>query len=529
MPTLYRKYRPQKFSDLVEQKHLVQTLQNEISGDKIAHAYLFSGPRGVGKTTLARLFAKAVNCQNRQAGKFEPCDQCSSCTEIAASHNIDVIEIDAASHTGVDNVRENIIENAQFKPTRSKYKVFIIDEVHMLSTSAFNALLKTLEEPPAHAVFILATTEPQKIPATIISRCQRFNFKKINFESMVERLEKIADSEKIKIDKKIIRRVAAKSDGCLRDAESLLGQIFSLGKNKITEEDAESVLPPSDMQAVADFANHIIGKDLPAALKLIDELTQNGKSLAQFHDDLLQYWRLLLILKNKIKNSTIYELSDETLKQMEKTAKDISSSEVLNLADLTLKRIIFAKSSPIAELPLELLAVEAINGEYKTPEIKNEPPKNTPPATPVTPTKKTEPHIPQNSNAGDSPSPTTKTETKTDVVKIQEEPKNKRLVSFEEINEKWPEVLSKINETSPSLLFIMKMANLISIEDNKLSLSLPYDFHQKKIKDVKNKELLHSIFIEISGENLCLDCSVAEKPFNTELNDLATEFGGQVV
>ncbi len=519
MSTLYRKYRPQKFSDLVEQKHLVQTLQNEISSDKLAHAYLFSGPRGVGKTTLARLFAKAVNCQNRKPGTFEPCDECSSCTEIASSRNIDVIEIDAASHTGVDNVRENIIENAQFKPTRSKYKVFIIDEVHMLSTSAFNALLKTLEEPPSHAIFILATTETQKIPATIISRCQRFSFKKINFDSMVERLEKIAESEEVKIDKKIIKRVAAKSDGCLRDAESLLGQIFSLGKNKITEEDAENVLPPSDMQAVANFAQYIIEKDLPSALKLIDELNQNGKSLAQFHDDLLQYWRLLLILKNKIKNSALYELSDDTIKQMEKTAKDISLAELLNLSDLTLKRIIFAKSSPIAELPLELFAVEAINGGYKTIEKKSETPKNNTPTPPAI------------SNTKEIL--VKKTEEKNEVIKIQEEVKpettGKRMISFEEINEKWPEVLNKINETSPSLLFVMKMANLIGIEDNKLILSLPYDFHQKKLRDVKNKELLHSIFITVFGENLCLDCSVAEKPFNAELNDLAADFGGQVV
>ncbi len=523
MSTLYRKYRPQKFSDLVEQKHLVVTLQNEISGDKIAHAYLFSGPRGVGKTTLARLFAKAVNCQNRKPGEFEPCDKCSSCTEIATSRNIDVIEIDAASHTGVDNVRENIIENAQFKPTKSKYKVFIIDEVHMLSTSAFNALLKTLEEPPAHAIFILATTETQKIPATIISRCQRFSFKKINFEAMVDRLEKIAESEKIKIDKKIIRRVAAKSDGCLRDAESLLGQIFSLEKNKINEEDAENILPPSEMQSVADFAVCLIEKKLPAALNLVEELVQNGKSLDQFHDDLLQYWRLLLILKNKIKNSALYELNDETIKQMEKIAKEITSSQLLNLSDLTLKRMVFAKNCPIPQLPLELLAVESIDDNYKETESFD-----------------------NNKNSSNSDSLSNKQnikkidETKKEVSKIEEKniiqkveekisPHTKRIVSFEEINEKWIAVLDKINEQSPSLLFILKMANLIEAQENTLTLSLPYDFHQKKIKDSKNNEILQNIFKEIFGETLCLNCTVAEKPFNTEINDLAANFGGQVV
>ena len=515
MSTLYRKYRPQKFSDLVEQKHLVKTLQNEIAGDKIAHAYLFSGPRGVGKTTLARLFAKAVNCINRKPGNFEPCDECSSCTEIATSRNIDVIEIDAASHTGVDNVRENIIENAQFKPTKSKYKVFIIDEVHMLSTSAFNALLKTLEEPPSHAVFILATTEPQKIPATIISRCQRFNFKKINFDSLVQRLEDIADSEKIKVDESVLRKVAAKSDGCMRDAESLLGQIFSSGKNKIDKEDADSVLPTSQLESVADFANAVLEKNLESALQIIDDLAQNGQSLSQFHEDLLSFWRLLLILKNKIKNAAIYEFSDETIKRMEKMAQKLTDQELLFLADLTLKRLSFAKNCPISQLPLELLAVEAVGGEQK-----NEPDDPPKPKKIIIETKKEEPQ---------------KTEIK-ESKEIKEIPttvvtkkSSGRIVSFEEINEKWPEVMSKINEKSPSLLFVVKMANLLEATDNILTLSLPYDFHQKKIKDNKNNDLLQGIFMEVFGEHLQLQCSVAEKPFNTEINDLAADFGGQVV
>ena len=523
MSTLYRKYRPQKFSDLVEQKHLVQTLQNEISSNKIAHAYLFSGPRGIGKTTLARIFAKAINCPNRKEEEFEPCDNCSSCAEITASRNIDVLEMDAASHTGVDNVRENIIENAQFKPTKSRYKVFIIDEVHMLSTSAFNALLKTLEEPPAHAVFILATTESQKIPATIVSRCQRFNFKKINLDSVVERLEKIAEQEKIKVDKKVLRQVAAKSDGCLRDAESLLGQIFSLGKNKITQEDAQNVLPSGDIQTVVDFADFILQKNQAGALQIIDDLTQDGKSLAQFHDDLLQFWRLLLMLKNKIKTSALYELNSDTLKQMEELVKKVSDRELLNLADLTMKRMVFAKNCPIAELPLELLVIESLS-EQETQEIKKINHDNFP-KKPILkdvslPTKK---------------EPEQKKEILPTVAEIKEkeevkkEETNKRLISFEEINEKWPEVLNKINEKSPSLLFVMKMANLMEINENVLSLALPYDFHQKKVKDNKNNELLQEIFMEIFGEHLQLQCTVAEKPFNAEINDLAANFGGQVV
>ena len=207
MPTLYRKYRPQKFAQVTGQEHIITTIVNEIATGQVAHAYLFSGPRGTGKTTTARLLAKAVNCETRANGASEPCDTCLSCVEISAGRNIDVIEIDAASHTGVDNVRENIIDNAQFKPTKSKWKVFIIDEVHMLSTSAFNALLKTLEEPPAHVIFILATTELHKLPLTIISRCQRFNFHKIPLEQMRARLQELASSEEVKIDDEVMESV----------------------------------------------------------------------------------------------------------------------------------------------------------------------------------------------------------------------------------------------------------------------------------------------------------------------------------
>src|SRR3989344_5558425 len=185
--TLYRKYRPQTFAEVVGQNHIKTTLQNELEKDKIAHAYLFSGPRGLGKTTMARLFAKAVNCLTRKSGQSEPCNQCNSCQEVITGRSLDVIEIDAASHTGVDNVRENIIENSRFTPTSRKFKVFIIDEVHMLSTSAFNALLKTLEEPPEHAIFILATTEIHKVPETIVSRCQHFDFHKVPTADIVKR------------------------------------------------------------------------------------------------------------------------------------------------------------------------------------------------------------------------------------------------------------------------------------------------------------------------------------------------------
>src|SRR3989344_9182778 len=276
MPTLYRKYRPSTFADVYGQEHLITTIKNEIALGKIAQAYLFSGPRGVGKTTTARLLAKAVNCLTRKEGQFEPCNACGAWEQIRAGRHIDVIEVDAASQTGVDNVRENIIENAQFKPTTAKYKVFIIDEVHMLSNSSFNALLKTLEEPPAHVIFILATTELHKLPATVISRCQRFNFKKIGYDEMLARLKKISEEEKIKVDKEVFGRIINKSDGCLRDAESLLGQVFSLDLKKITVEDAQMILPSSNVESIIEFLEAITQGDGARALKLINTLTEEG-------------------------------------------------------------------------------------------------------------------------------------------------------------------------------------------------------------------------------------------------------------
>jgi len=234
---LYRKYRPQKFSEFVGQEHIVKTLTNAISSGLISHAYLFYGPRGSGKTTIARLFAKAVNCQNRKGGDFEPCNQCFSCKEISEGRAVDLIEIDAASHRGIDEIRD-LREGIKFAPTRLKYKVFIIDEAHQLTKEAANALLKTLEEPPSHAIFILATTEIHKMIPTIISRCQRFDFRKLTVPEILKKLEIICQKEKIKIEKVALELIAQNAQGSMRDAESLLDQVStSFDKKEIKLEE----------------------------------------------------------------------------------------------------------------------------------------------------------------------------------------------------------------------------------------------------------------------------------------------------
>ncbi|MFC1756533.1 DNA polymerase III subunit gamma/tau, partial [Patescibacteria group bacterium] len=281
--TLYRKYRPEKFSEVIGQQNIVQTLQNSIKNDRLGHAYLFTGPRGTGKTTLARLFAKTINCQKIK--ESEPCLLCDACKNISENKSLDIIEIDAASHTGVDNIRE-LKETVKLPPSLTKYKIYIIDEVHMLSPGAFNALLKTLEEPPAHAIFILATTEIHKVPDTILSRCQRFDFARLSLENIVRKLSSISKKEKIKIDTSSLETIAIAAEGGMRDAESLLAQIMALEDKNITQKDVEGILGTAEHKSIEDMAGFILGKNVSSALSLINEISENGYNLEVFSKSL---------------------------------------------------------------------------------------------------------------------------------------------------------------------------------------------------------------------------------------------------
>lgn len=325
---LYRKWRPMVFEDVVEQEHVVKTLKNSISAERIAHAYLFCGTRGTGKTTMAKIFSRAINCENSKNG--DPCNECEICKGILNGSLLDVIEIDAASNNSVDNVRE-IRDEVIYAPSKARYKVYIIDEVHMLSSGAFNALLKTLEEPPGHVVFILATTEPHKLPATILSRCQRFDFRRIPVESIAKRIEFIAKSSEVIIEEEGLKLIARMADGALRDAISILDQCISLGNKQLTYDDVLSVVGIVNNTFIADMVDAINAKEVDKVLHLINVLVMDGKNITQFVSDLVLYYRNLLICSTSRNPEEIIEASKEMIQRMKGQVKSLSNIEITSV------------------------------------------------------------------------------------------------------------------------------------------------------------------------------------------------------
>ena len=318
---LYRKFRPAEFADVKGQDHIITTLQNQIKANRIGHAYLFCGTRGTGKTTVAKIFAKAVNCEHPVDGS--PCGECEMCRSIAAGTSMNVIEIDAASNNGVDNIRE-IREEVAYRPTEGRYKVYIIDEVHMLSIGAFNALLKTLEEPPEYVIFILATTEVHKIPITILSRCQHYDFKRISIETITDRMKELMDTEKVDVEDKALRYIAKAADGSMRDALSLLDQCiaFYMGQ-KLTYDNVLEVLGAVDTDVFSRLLRKVIDRDVAGVLDIVDELVMQGRELTQLAADFTWYLRNLLLVKTSDNIEDVLDVSTENLAQLKEEAQMI--------------------------------------------------------------------------------------------------------------------------------------------------------------------------------------------------------------
>lgn len=375
---LYRRYRPDTFDKLIGQEHIVKTLVNQIENDRLGHAYLFTGTRGTGKTSAAKIFAKAVNCEHPVNGS--PCGKCAACLALSDPSNIDVMEIDAASNNGVNEIRE-LREKVQYPPVAVKYKVYIVDEVHMLTGAAFNALLKTLEEPPRHAIFILATTEAHKIPATILSRCMRFDFKLIPTERIAELIEKIYDEEGKKYEKEAVFAIAKAGEGSIRDALSIADIALSYGEGTLTYKDVTEILGSSGTELIMDFTEKLLASDTGGILEEVDSLASLGKSMGVLTRDVTAYLRDLLVVKTCKEPNKILGLPEDKLEELKKLATNTNDSRILRAmevfadAETALKytthpRVVFETAAIKAALPQADLDTEALVARIKAIEDK---------------------------------------------------------------------------------------------------------------------------------------------------------------
>lgn len=528
--SLYRKYRPQSFVEVVGQNHVKVTLQNEVKQGKITHAYLFSGPRGIGKTSVARILAKAINCQKRKAGEPEPCNKCAACVETTAGNSLDVMEIDAASNTGVDNVRENIIENARFTPSKLQYKVFIIDEVHMLSLSAFNALLKTLEEPPEHVIFILCTTEIHRIPVTIISRCQRFDFRKVSFADIIDHLTHICKQEGVTCDKEVLESIARHSEGYLRDAVGLIGQILSLGEKNITREQAELAIPRSNFNLVFELVEHLVNKDAEKALKVINRLVEEGINIQQFTLELIEFLRRLLLTKisGKLGESSL-ELDADGSKAADKILDQLELDKIVKLTEIFIEKSQAIKNASIQQLPLEMAVIEII-GNISSKTITSAAQSGGSGISTVKKTIATSPAL-------DFEAKGKKVEPIKEVESVEAEASSAELSA---VAAKWPELIASLNDSNHSVALMLRVGKPLAVNDSTVKIGFKYKFHQEMISEKKNRLTLSTALSKIMGIQLAVDPVVSddieimvsqseENPPSEGLTEVAEMFGGKVV
>lgn len=360
---LYREWRPRIFEDVVGQEHITTTLKNEIINDRIAHAYLFCGTRGTGKTSTAKVMAKALNCLDLQNG--EPCNECEMCRKINEGLAIDVTELDAASNNGIDKIRD-IIDDTKYPPQEAKYKIYIMDEVHMLSVGAVNAFLKTLEEPPKNVIFILATTDPQKLPITILSRCQRFDFKRINQKDISSRLKRITDAQNIGYEQKSLDLISRVCDGAMRDAVSILDQAIAMGENHIKYEDLVSILGLVTNEHLFDITYAIIDRSVEKAMVIIDKLVYAGKDMQLFIKDLMAHFRNLLMVKVTNNPEEVLDMSLENISMIKEQGRKIRVEEIMRGIRILQDAEINSKASKQSRLYLELAIIKMCKIEYDT-------------------------------------------------------------------------------------------------------------------------------------------------------------------
>ncbi len=506
---LARKYRPQSWIDLVGQDHVSTTLKNAIQHDRLAHAYLFTGPRGVGKTSAARILAKALNCQKGPTA--DPCNQCSNCIEITESRSIDVFEIDGASNRGIDEVR-NLRENIRYTPASGKYRIYIIDEVHMLTTEAFNALLKTLEEPPSHVMFVFATTEPHKVPVTIVSRCQRFDFRRINIQEMLTRLRDICKTEKITVDDEALLLIANKADGSLRDSQSVLDQMISFTGDKITAELVIKGLGLISQELFFEVTDVLASGEVPKGLTLVDKIIADGYDVEEFLTGFSEHLRNLLIVRS-MESTELIDTTEPLKKKYLESVSRFQEEDILRLIRIVTQTIYTLKRSANPRIALELAIVKMIKldktitiddllSRLESLQISGNPKSTAVKDTQTKSETKTDLPVSTEGKQGSKQS----TDTEDPPLKIESPQEKKSVIKIDEIKEKWDSVIQAVKKEKITIGSFLQEGVISGAHDNKIELSfaLSNGFHIDAI--MRSKQVVLGVIKKIIGPNVDFEC-----------------------